>query len=378
MAPTPPLHSPSNDEAARVARHRQAENWLQPARIRRLISWTVGLTALWIGWTVSQTGDWSGLAELPWNGSWLGIAMVLALLRDLGYVWRLHLLSDGLMGMRRTVSGILLWELSSALTPSVVGGSAVATFILNRNGLNWGRSLATVMATALLDELFFLAAVLMVSVAVGWDAFLPASASWIEGSIPVIFGGGVAFMASLAVLLSSALFWAPDQTHRALLHLSSRPWMSRWAKATKSFAGDLNVASRGLRSMSRTTWCAAACATALSWTARFLTLNAVLLAFVAPVMDWMEVSQFDIWARQLSLWTVMLVSPTPGSAGLAELALPTFLTGLLPLVLAPTAWTALVLVWRLLTYHLYVLLGAITLPVWLKQTGVPSRTFRNP
>ena len=99
---------------------------------------------------------------------------------------------------------------------------------------------------------------------------------------------------------------------------------------------------------------------------------------VAPMLDWTEVSQFDVWARQLSLWTVMLISPTPGSAGLAELALPTFLSGVLPLVLAPAAWTALVLVWRLLTYHLYVLLGAVTLPVWLKQTGAPSRTFRNP
>ena len=41
----------------------------------------------------------------------------------------------------------------------MVGGSAVASFILHRNGLSWGRSLATVMSTALLDELFFLLAV---------------------------------------------------------------------------------------------------------------------------------------------------------------------------------------------------------------------------
>ena len=231
MAPTTPPPPPSHKD-----RQVQAERWLQPARIRRLISWTVGLTAVWIGWTLSQTGDWSTLADVPWNGTWLGVAMVLAVLRDLGYVWRLHVLSEGVMGRRRTVSSILLWELSSALTPSVVGGSAVATFILHRNGLNWGRSLATVMATALMDELFFLTAVPIVGLAVGWNAFLPASASWIEGSIPVIFGGGVAFMASLAVLLSSALFWAPGPTHRALCHLASRPWMSRWADKIEGFA----------------------------------------------------------------------------------------------------------------------------------------------
>ena len=172
MAQTPPPPSPARDKseghAARVSGQRQAQRWLQPARIRRLISWTVGLTALWIGWTLSQTGGWSALADVPWDGTWLGVAMGLAVIRDLGYVWRLHVLSEGIMGVRRTISGILLWELSSALTPSVVGGSAVATFILHRNGLNWGRSLATVMATALLDELFFLTAVPIVAVAVGW------------------------------------------------------------------------------------------------------------------------------------------------------------------------------------------------------------------
>ena len=62
--------------------------------------------------------------------------------------------------------------------------------------------------------------------------------------------------------------------------------------------------------------------------------------------------QFGIWARQLSLWTVLMISPTPGSSGLAELALPTFMDDALPLALSATVWAAAVLMWRYLTYHL--------------------------
>ena len=46
----------------------------------------------------------------------------------------------------KRAADILLWELASALTPSVVGGSAVASFIC-RNG-ELGHRLATVMSTA--------------------------------------------------------------------------------------------------------------------------------------------------------------------------------------------------------------------------------------
>ena len=81
------------------------------------------------------------------------------------------ILARGELTLKRATSSIVLWELASALTPSVVGGSAVASFILHRNGLSWGRSLATVMSTALLDELYFLLAVPVVALAVGLAAF---------------------------------------------------------------------------------------------------------------------------------------------------------------------------------------------------------------
>ena len=320
-----------------------------------------------VAWSVWKGASWESLMEVRIHWPWVWVALGCVALRDAGYVARLLILARGELTLKRATSSIVLWELASALTPSVVGGSAVASFILHRNGLSWGRSLATVMSTALLDELYFLLAVPVVALAVGLAAFLPESAPWLEGSVATIFAGGYAFMATLATLLSTALFFAPDRMQALLTALVQGRWLRRWREAGVQLAADLRQASQDLRTMSWPRWMAAVGATGISWTARFLTLNALLMAFVVPLTT-APVGQFGIWARQLSLWTVLMISPTPGSSGLAELALPTFMDNALPLALTATVWAAAVLMWRYLTYHLYVLVGGVLMPFWLAQT----------
>ena len=322
-----------------------------------------------VGWSFWQGASWAQFAAMTVDWRWVGVALLCVVLRDAGYVVRLSVLARGELNARRATSSILLWELASALTPSVVGGSAVASFILHRNGLTWGRSLATVMATALLDELYFLLAVPVVAFAVGWGAFLPGATSWLEGSVATIFAGGYLFMAVLATLLSTALFWSPQWVHSGLIRAFSWRRLRRWRDAGLGFARDLRDASRDLQTLSFPARMLAASATFVSWTARFMTLNALIMAMLAPAFSSpMGMGHFDIWARQLSMWTVMMISPTPGSSGLAEFALPTFLMDVVPFATTAALWTALVLAWRYLTYHLYVLVGGVLMPFWLAQT----------
>jgi len=361
--------APSTEDSRRVS----ASKWLTTRHVWRTVTVAVLASVGVILWSVLEGASWRALTSVSVAWTWVVVALALVLLRDVGYVIRLTVLARGELGLKRATSSILLWELASALTPSVVGGSAVAAFILHRNGLSWGRSLATVMSTAMLDELYFLVAVPVVALAVGWAAFLPEGASWIEGSVTTIFVGGYAFMAVLATFLSTALFGAPKRIRARLESLASRRPFSRWSEALRQVASDLHNASRDLRTMSWRAWGQAAAATAVSWTARFLTLNAVLMAFLEPLMrNGDALSQFGVWARQLSMWTVMMISPTPGSSGLAELALPTFMSDVLPLALTATLWAAVVLVWRYVTYHIYLLVGGALMPIWLAQTSSPN------
>ncbi|MDA0728287.1 MAG: lysylphosphatidylglycerol synthase transmembrane domain-containing protein [Bacteroidetes bacterium] len=331
-----------------------------------------------------QGSTWQALVNVDVAWEWVGVACLAVVVRDVGYMVRLGVLTQGHLGKKRTASSILLWELASALTPSVVGGSAVAAFILHRNGLTWGRSLATVMATAMLDEMFFILAVLGVALVAGTGAFLPQAAPWIEGSLGAVFAGGCGFMLGLAVFLACALLLNPRGVNQTLLGLSSRKVLMRWKDRIASLANDLLEASRSLRSMPTLSWGLASLATVASWTARFATLHVLLLAVVEPLVDAMGgqaaegLSHAAVWARQLAMWTVLMISPTPGSAGLAEFALPAFMQDLMPCVLAPAAWTAIVLLWRWLTYHIYLLVGAVLMPFWVAQTSAPNhRSSRN-
>jgi glycosyltransferase 2 family protein len=63
------------------------------------------------------------------------------------------------------------------------------------------------------------------------------------------------------------------------------------------------------------------------------------------------------------MWIVMLVSPTPGGTGVAELTFLGFLREFVPNGLE----SALALLWRIITYYPYLFIGAIVLPKWIKR-----------
>ena len=81
--------------------------------------------------------------------TYLCLAIVMMLFRDLGYVLRIRLLTDKKLNWRQSIKVILMWEFASAVSPGVVGGSAVAMFILKKEKINLGNSTAIVFTTAL-------------------------------------------------------------------------------------------------------------------------------------------------------------------------------------------------------------------------------------
>jgi uncharacterized protein (TIRG00374 family) len=289
--------------------------------------------------------------------------LICIILRDLGYIYRLRILSQGRMSWRQSFDSIMLWELASALTPSVVGGSAAAVWILKREGMRWGKSLATVFATALMDELFYLLAVpLMFGIAVLSDhAIFPAIAAdigGVEGSLAGLFGVAYVFIGCLTMIILWGLILRPQTTHKNLIRGSEWKTLRKWKPRIARWADDLLEASEAMRHSTRAFWGQAFLATCASWCARFATLNMVFLIFYSSV------PHAALIARQLVLWLVLTISPTPGSSGAAELGLSAVTSDLMGIAYM----AVVVLIWRIATYFLYLVLGAFVLPRWLLKT----------
>ena len=326
--------------------------WLQQDIIDPVTQRAIHPLEIWHSFT------WSKRASV----AIIGLIACIAL-RDLGYIYRLRILSRGSMTWRQALESIILWELASALTPSVVGGSAAAVWILKREGMHWGKSLATVFATALMDELFYLLAVpVMFGLALlsRHSIFpnIPPGIQSVENSLPVLFGVAYAFIACLTIIILWGLVIRPQATHRMLLRASKNSLLRRWKSRIEKWAEDLLEASEAMHNSGHRFWSRAFLATCVSWGARFATLNMVYLIFYDSI------PHAALIARQLVLWLVLTISPTPGSSGAAELGLSAVTSDLMGVAYI----AAVILIWRIATYFLYLILGAFVLPRWLLKT----------
>lgn len=79
---------------------------------------------------------------------WLFVAFLCMIIRDLGYVIRIRVLSGGRLKWIQAIRIIFLWEFTSAVTPSAIGGTSLAILFVHKEGIGVGKSSAMVMATS--------------------------------------------------------------------------------------------------------------------------------------------------------------------------------------------------------------------------------------
>lgn len=308
--------------------------------------------------------DWT------WTSTfWLIVALMMMAIRDIAYMYRIRILTDNEISWRHSFDTIMLWEFASAISPSIVGGSGVAIYIVNKEGVKIGRSTAVVMISALLDELFYILTVPLIIFTVGYDRIfefeIPSerlSGFVGEYGIQGVFLIGYLFIVLLTSVISFAVFYRPRGFKWILLQVFRLPYLRKWRHDAGDTGDDIMTTSKELKGKPFQFWLKAFGSTLLSWTARYWVVNFLILAFVA-VDD-----HLLIYARQLVMWVIMLISPTPGSTGVAEVAFSGFLRDFIPIGLAGT----LALLWRLVSYYPYLFIGAVILPRWIKRTHSPK------
>lgn len=290
---------------------------------------------------------------------WFSLAVMLQVMRDLAYMVRIRLLTDHKLTWRESFEVIMLWEFASSVTPSVVGGTAIAFFIIHREGFSMGKSSAIVLVTAMLDELFYILTVPIILLATRYsDHFIVLQDfPWNIGTRG-IFLLGYGFLTLLTLTILAGVFISPKGFKKVLTSIFSIPFLNRWKPSAAKMGDEIIHTSVEMRSKSWLFWLKAWLVTFWSWSSRFLVVNA-LIAGINPVHD-----HFLLYARQMIMWVILLISPTPGSSGAAEYFFPLFLGEFIQ----QGSPDLVALIWRLMSYYPYLIAGSLILPFWLKRT----------
>src|SRR5690606_35251712 len=288
------------------------------------------------------------------------LAILFVLLRDLGYIYRIREITDRYLSWSRALYVIVLWEFASAVTPSVVGGTAVAAFIIHKEGIKLGRALAYVMVTAIMDNLFFVIAAPIILFFAQGHIFPETRVLELRigSSLEYLFWVSYSLYTLYSILMAAALFYRPRVFKWILLKLFSIKWLRKWKYNANDYGDQIIEASRQLKGKKLRYWSLIIGSTICIWSARHLMLNSLIAAYNSLTIT----EHIIIFARQIIMWIVMMISPTPGSSGTAEFFFAQFFTEFL------TGYTFVTsILWRMLSYYPYLLLGAIFLPRWIRQ-----------
>lgn len=307
------------------------------------------------------------LKGIHWNGYtylWIFLAVCCMFGRDLAYIFRIRTLTHKQLSWKSSAHVILLWEFASALSPGVIGGVSVAMFILNKEKISLGRSTSIVLITALLDNLFFILLIPIVFLVVSPDILFPTN-GFVNKSISVVFWGGFSIVLFICILLFLTIFIYPALISNLLRLVCKIPFLKRFQTKIQRLEQDIQVTSKQMKSEKSLFWIKSFGATLVSWTCRYFVINCVLAAFI-PLSSY---SHFVILGKQLVLWLFMHVSPTPGGSGVAEFAFGELMGSFSH---SAILIVGLAILWRLISYFPYLIIGAILIPTWLTSKSIKS------
>lgn len=303
---------------------------------------------------------------------WLLMAILVLFIRDFAYIYRIRYLTNRQLTWKGSMYSIFLWEFSSAVSPSAVGGTAVASFILTKEGIPFGKSLAYVVVSAVLDNAFFIVFGGIVIIGnfagiYGVDIFptdevlgdlgIPISAD----AIRILFYANYVGITIYTLLMALGLFVKPTAIKWLFLKVTSIGFLKKFRKATEKQGDELVNASAEIKGFAGMYWFRAITSTAVVWIARYFIVNCLIMAISYGSLG--VTDNYYILSRHVILWVIILLGFTPGAAGIAEYAFKALFG-----VFIPKLFVAIVAVlWRVVTYYPYLIIGIFALPMWIRR-----------
>ena len=314
------------------------------------------------------------LYTIDWGwktGLFLFIACGLVVLRHLALMFRIKVLTNHKLSWWQSFQVISLWEFGSSVTPSTVGGTAVAYFLLTKEKISAGETISVVLFTIFLDGLFFLIGIPLLYIFLGKWLLVPTyeAATGMQGVPSVLVGTFIfayIFMVFYTLTIAYGLFVNPRSFKWFMIKMTAgKGFMSRYRSNAVATGNDMIIASERLKEKGRDYWIAGIGSTVVNWSTRFFIMNFVMLALH-------EVgSHMLLFSRQLVIYIMMIPAITPGGSGIAEWASNNLLNDFFVIEGANkidnSLKTIVITLWRAVSYMVYLVLGMIVMPGWLKK-----------
>ena len=310
--------------------------------------------------------DMEEFSRINWNGHllfWLFAAVIMYVLRHLFYAARLRLMSDKVFGWKKSIQLIFIWEFASAVSPTSVGGSGVALFLLAQEKLSAGKTVSVVLYSMVLDTIFFIIGLPLLYLALGANIIRPGMSS-----ITDLDGFGYTFLTVLGIMTAYGLvffyglFVNPKSIQKILMFFSRRKLLNRFKTSLEQTAQDVVVTSEELAQKPMSYHLKAMVHTIGAWATRFIAISCIIIALVPDTgLDIMN--QLTLLARGASMHVVTAFTPTPGGSGVAEYLFGGFYSDYISEGISSLA----ALIWRLITYYPYLIAGVIIVPVWFSD-----------
>lgn len=287
------------------------------------------------------------------------LAAVFVFGRDFGLAWRFHTLVEPELSWKRAFRTDIMCAFTSAITPSVVGGSALAVFYLNREGIRVGRATSLTLTTLFLDELFFVIFCPVIVLLIPMDdlfgipAFEDGGERLFLGGVKIVFWLVYAGICIWTLILYLAIIAKPEGTRKVICAIAGSRLLRRWQDKLQGVADNMVETSRWVKGRGRKWWLRVFGSTVLSWFSRYFVVNAIFWAFIP------DASPLLVFARQFVVWVVLMVSPTPGGSGISEWLFANYYGDLIGSV---GVAAVIALVWRVFSYYIYLIAGSILLP----------------
>lgn len=293
----------------------------------------------------------------------IALAAVFFVAQNFFYTLRYKLLMGKDLKWSQAFRTNVLCEFTSAVTPTVVGGSSLIFVYLHREGFSLSRSTTTMISSLFLDELFIGITSALIVCVVPMQVLFGTTAV-------VSFGVKLSYLVMVAAIilwtavLYTALFVKPQIISKVALLIVKIPGLRRFKTGAEHFSEEIKMASAETRHRGWRFWLRPLGSTCGAWFCRYAVAAALLLGFT-PLSD-LPLA----YARQWILWIVTMISPTPGGSGMSEWMFKEFYSDFLP---STAATMVVAMAWRIITYYTYLIGGAIVVPAWIGKKEEQKR-----